>query len=309
MNKAARKLISAFTGMKTLGKLMVKSFQELQKNDPLRMAGATAFFTTFALPPILIILIRLFGLFIDSRKFVSELFNRLSSILDASSVLQVKQTLRNIRAIKQEGYIALFGFIFFLFVASTLFNVIKNSLDQIWKIGMKDHPGILYNLGTRVKSISIIVLAGILFFIGLLTEGIRALFGDYVQQNWPLAGKLLNGTVNEVFFALTVTVWFTVLFRYLTNGRPRWNLCFFGGFLTAVLFSLGKYIVRYMLALSNIGTVYGSSGSTILIMLFVFYSSLIFYFGACFIKIISDYRRQPIGLVKGAYKYRLQEVI
>ncbi|TZF85056.1 YihY/virulence factor BrkB family protein [Pedobacter sp. BS3] len=288
--------------------LMRKSVTELQKNDPLRMAGATAFFATFALPPMLIILIRLFGLFINRRVFVSGLFARLPSLLDNSSVLQVRETLRNIRSINQQWYLALIGFIFFLFVASTLFNIIKNSLEQIWKIALRGKKSFAYTLKSRATSIVILILAGFLFVITLLTESIRTLFGNYVEQLWPVAGKLLNGIANEILFLATVLIWFTVLFRMLTNGRPQWKICFAGGALTAFLFTIGKYIVRYLLALSNIGTIYGTSGSVVLIMLFVFYSSIIFYYGACFVKVLSDHKASPIVPVEGAFNYEIQEV-
>ena len=115
------------------------AFKLFSKNDPLRLAGATAFFTNFALPPILLILIRLFGFFIDRKILASRLFERLASILDDSSTLQIRQTLRNIRGIDHKWYATLLSFIFFLFVATTLFTVIKNSMDQIWSIANKPH--------------------------------------------------------------------------------------------------------------------------------------------------------------------------
>src|SRR3982751_3650038 len=94
------------------------AFKIFQLNDPLRLAGATAFFTNFALPPILIILIRLFGMFTDRRTLVSNIFNRLNNILDDKSIAQIRLTLRNIRGIDQKWYVTLFSFVFLLFVAT-----------------------------------------------------------------------------------------------------------------------------------------------------------------------------------------------
>ena len=105
-----------------------------------------------------------------------------------------------------------------------------------------------------------------------------------------------------------VSVWFLVVFRFLTDGRPRWKIAIAGSVLTAILFTIGKLVVHWGLSQSNIGTIYGASGSIVLIMLFVFYSSLIFYYGGCFIKVLSDELEKPIKLVKGAHRYEILDV-
>ncbi|MFW0717011.1 YihY/virulence factor BrkB family protein [Pedobacter sp. N23S346] len=284
------------------------AFVLFQQNDPLRLAGATAFFTNFALPPILIILIRLFGLFTDRRTLFTNIFQRLANILDEDSIKQIKLTLRNIRGIDQAWYITLFSFVFFLFVATTLFNVIKNSLEQIWNIGQKDKKGILATLKSRAISMTIILFAGILFFIGLLADSVQAIIGAYLKTNSPSFGLILTSILNQIIFVIIVTTWFTMLFRFLTNGRPTWKAAFSGGLLTGCLFTAGKYILRILLPLSNISNIYGSAGSIIVIMLFVFYSSLIFYFGASYIKALSIGRETPIIPKNGSYAYELTEI-
>ncbi len=284
------------------------AFKLFQKNDPLRLAGATAFFTNFALPPILIILIRLFGIFTDRRQLVSNIFDRLANILDENSIEQIRQTLKNIRAINQVWYVTLISFVFFLFVATTLFSVIKNSLDQIWNIGTKDKPGILFTLKLRGRSIIIILLAGILFLIGLLLDSVQAIISSLLKGTSPSLDLIFSSILNQLLFVLIVTTWFSVLFRFLTNGRPTWKNALSGGLLTGCLFTVGKYLLRILLPLSNIGNIYGSAGSIVIIMLFVFYSSLIFYFGAAFIKALSMQKQTPIVPKTGAFAYELTEV-
>jgi membrane protein len=285
------------------------AFKLFQKNDPLRLAGATAFFANFALPPILLILIRLFGFFIDRKILATRMFERLAYILDDDSTGQIRQTLRNIRGIDHQWYATLISFVFFLFVATTLFNVIKNSMDQIWSIGKKDHVGFMFTMKLRGRSMIIILLAGILFLLGFLTDSIQAFIGVYINTAAPTFGKFFLSLLNQLLFVAIVMIWFTVLFRFLTNGRPTWKAALRGGLLTAVLFTIGKYILRILLPLSGIGDVYGTSGSIVLIMLFVFYSSFIFYFGACYVKILSDDKETPIRPIKGAFNYELKEVI
>ncbi len=285
-----------------------QAFGLFQKNDPLRLAGATAFFTNFALPPILIILIRLFGMFTNKQLLVIHIFERLSNILDEESINQIRSTLRNIRGINQPWYITLISFIFFLFVATTLFNVIKNSLEQIWNIGYKEKKGILTTLRSRAISFIIILLAGLLFFLGLLADSAQAIISAYLKTNSPSFALIMTSIINQIFFVIIVTTWFTILFRFLTNGRPTWRAAISGGLLTGCLFTAGKYILRTLLPLSNISNIYGSAGSIIVIMLFVFYSSLIFYFGASFIKALSIGRDTPIVPKNGSFEYELTEI-
>jgi len=285
------------------------AFALFQKNDPLRLAGATAFFANFALPPILLILIRLFGFFFDRKIFATRLFERLAGILDDQSTTQIRQTLRNIRGVDHKWYATLISFIFFLFVATTLFNVIKNSMDQIWSIGISEESGFLFRLKLRARSMVIILLAGILFLTGFMTDSIQAFMGEYINNASPTFGRIFFWILNQLLFILIVTTWFSVLFRFLTNGRPTWTAAIRGGILTGVLFTMGKYILRIMLPLSGIGNIYGTSGSIVLIMLFVFYSSFIFYFGACYVKILSDSRETPIRPIKGTYNYEIKEIL
>lgn len=287
-------------------KIVHRSFTLYKKNDPLRLAGATAFFANFAIPPILIILIGLFGIFTDRRTFVSNLFDRLGNLLDESSTQQVIQTLKNISEIKQEWYITLFSFIFFVFVATTLFSIIKNSLDQIWNIGIDPDRGFLFRLKLRGISFIIILIVGILFLIGIVADSFQAYIGDLMRNAPHSIGLIITSVINQLIFIIIVTTWFTILFRYLTNGRPTWSASFVGGFVTGCLFTAGKFILRILLPLSKIENVYGASGSIILIMLFVFYSALIFYFGGCFVKEYSIFIKKPIKPIIGTHNYELK---
>ncbi|GAB3182281.1 YihY/virulence factor BrkB family protein [Telluribacter humicola] len=286
---------------------MKEALLVLKKNDPLRMAGATAFFTTFALPPILIILVQLFGLVINPTTLNSKLINDIGAIIGKEGAAQIKLVIENIRALNKEWYMTVGGFLFLMIVATTLFSVVKNSLDQLWSIRVKDKPGLGFRLKLRLRSLGIIFLAGLLFIIGILSEGLIALIGNYLVYLQPGNSLFLTYLINELFFIAIITVWFSILFRYLTDGRPDWSLAFMGGFFTAILLNGGKLILRWLLTYNNISTIYGASGSIVLIMLFVFYSSIIFYYGGAFIKVLSDTNGKPIRPIRKAYRYEVNE--
>lgn len=291
-----------------LASLMERSLIVLKANDPLRMAAATAFFTTFALPPILIIFTQFFRIFVDPNELSSELIERLAHILGTKSAQQVEVTLDAVSNLSYEWYVTVFGFIFLMFVATTLFDVIKNSLGQIWEIKIRPHSGFIFRLKYRIRSLVIIFFAGILFFAGLFLEGLQAVLGNYIDEFWVGGGNVLNRILNELVFVIFVSIWFACLFRFLTIGRPKWRIALLSGFFTAILFTIGKWVLGLLLINSNISRLYGPSGSTVLIMLFVFYSSLIFYYGGCFVKVLSEVYDKPIRPVKEAFMVETLEI-
>lgn len=280
----------------------------MRSNDPLRLAGATAFFTTFALPPILIILFQLFGLFVGQRMMGAELRDLLVDTFGPGVASQMRQTTRGFRTLSNNWYTTVLGFVFLLFVSTTLFTVVKNTLNDIWNIKLKEKQGFLFSLATRAKSLAIIVAAGLLFIASILMDGFELLAGKNISKIWEGGGRFFESALNEVLGVVVVTAWFIILFRYVADGRPSWRASLRGGFLTGVLFSIGKTILSYLIKHSNINNLYGASASFVFILLFVFYSSFILYFGASFIQVYSERRRTPVKPLPRAYKYRLQEL-
>jgi membrane protein len=261
------------------------AFIELGKNDPLRMAGATAFFTTFALPPILIILIQVLGLVFDPQRISQQLFLHLSDIIGPQSTEQVIATLTAFRHMAQNWLITVGGFIFLLFIATTLFKVIKSSLNQVWKIRVVEKKPFTTVLGSRLISIMVIVLVGVLFVIGLILEGGQAFLWQYMKELLPNTAWFFNSVLNYLVSVVIVTIWFAFVFRFLPDARPQWRVALIGAFVTSLLFNIGRLILHWLLSYSNIDNLYGASGSIVLLLLFVFYSSLILYFGAAFTKV------------------------
>jgi len=288
-------------------RLFRDSLAELLKNDPLRMAGATAFFTTFALPPILVILIQVLKLFLDPKTIREEMFRNLSGMFGPETVHQLVGVLQALRNMAQNWYITLGGFIFLLFVATTLFKIIKSSVNQVWKMRRIEKKNLARNLGSRAQSVFVILVAGMLFVIGIVAEGLQAFIGRYVFELSPLLSVLFNTVLNYVISIVVVTVWFTMVFRFLPDGKPEWSVAFAGAFVTAIFFTFGKFILHWLLTYSNINTLYGTSASIVLLLLFVFYSSLILYYGAAFTKLWGIEKGLPIVPRPHAVHYKVIE--
>jgi membrane protein len=117
------------------------AFSLLISNDPLRLAGATAFFTTFALPFLLMILVQTLSLIFNRREISRELFREMSSVLGTESMRQLVETIRGFRSLVQSGWAIVAGSLFMVFVATTLFRVIRNSINQLWYGLLTAMPG------------------------------------------------------------------------------------------------------------------------------------------------------------------------
>ncbi|MET0391510.1 MAG: YhjD/YihY/BrkB family envelope integrity protein, partial [Chitinophagaceae bacterium] len=117
-----------------------------------------------------------------------------------------------------------------------------------------------------------------------------------------------SGILNEVIGAVIMITWFILIFRYLADARPAWRVAIYGGVLTGILFSAGKALLGVLLVKSNLGSIYGASGSLVLLLLFVFYASFILYFGAAFVKVYAEASKRPLKTLSDAYHYQLLEV-
>ncbi len=274
----------------------------------MRLAGATAFFTTFALPPILLLLIQVLSLVVNKRSISKQLFSELGGIVGDESVKQLIEVLRGFRGLASNLTIAIAGFFFLLFVATTLFKVIQSSLNQVWMIRKSGQKKIKMDLLVRLKSALLILFTGILFLASLFIESMKVLFGQYLDDVIPGGAFFLNNTISTVLSVVSVWVWFSVLFRFLPDGRPDWRVALSGGLLTSMLFNFGSFVLKILLPGSNIGAIYGTSASIVLLLLFVFYSSLIFYYGAAFTKVWGEHIDQPIKPLANAVLYESNDV-
>ncbi len=284
------------------------AFKEFKKNDPLRLAGATAFFTTFAFPPISIILIQMFGLFYNPEKLGTKFFEQLSDVLGKESGSQIKRTFWGFKSLAQNWYITIGGFIFLMFVATTLFKVIKDSINQLWSVKPDQEKAIVPKLQTRLISLVVIILAGLLFLSGMLAEGYQLILSKYLSKLFPATGSILNLIIGKMLSILIVTVWFAILFKFLPDAVPSWRVAISGAFFTGIFFTLGKIVILTMLPFRKLNSVFGASTSIVLLLLFLFYSSFILYYGACFTKVYAKFIRDPIQPGSHAIRYELAEI-
>jgi membrane protein len=294
--------------LKELGKILAVSFSEFQRNEPLRLAGATAFFTTFALPPILIILVQIIGTVFRIENLREKFFVQLAGIVGKQGAAQVKVSFSGFTSLAENRMITAAGFIFLMFIATTLFKVIKDSLNQLWNVKIATDKPFKAKVEKRAVSMVVIILTGILLIGGMVAEGLESLLFHYTDTELTKqTASFLRTIINQAISVIIVTVWFAILFKVLPDAKASWKVVFSGALFTGILFTAGKIIIRYMLSLGNLTSIFGASSSLALLLLFVFYSSFILYFGACFTKVFATFIKDPIKAGDYSIKYRMVE--
>jgi len=268
--------------LKTYSDFIKEAFKLLIKNDPLKLGGATAFFTLFALPPVITILVQLLSLFINPEAIRHEMFASLADIFGKEAVSQIISVIRAVRKLNSNWLSAVLVFTFLLFVATTVFKIIRGSINQIWGVAPVTGKKVIAGLQERLLSVAVIAITGLLFLIGMLVEAMEVLAGNYFEKLFPSVSALLSQGLAYIISVLITAVWFAIIFRYLNDRHPAWRVAWAGGLFTSLLFSIGKIILHLLLNYNNINNIYGASAAIVLLLLFVFYSSLILYFGAAF---------------------------
>ncbi|WP_182413672.1 YihY/virulence factor BrkB family protein [Adhaeribacter radiodurans] len=279
-----------FRKIKVIQFLLKDAFREYRKNDPLRLGASTAFFTTFALPPILVLLINFLGLLYSADIISAQLISKVQSLLGyRTGSGQLSKILDNIQHIPPNGYYAALGMLFLIFVATTLFIVVKSSLNQLWDVRPCPTGTWRRIFKTRLIALGLIIFTGILFIITLLAESAINYLGDTLFYVLPSRGLIIIRLGNALVSYLIVTAWFAITFKYLPDIRIAWRPVWVGAFFTGLLFTVGKLILGRLLLHSNLGPIYGPSASILILMLFVFYSAMLMFYGASFTKSYAHY--------------------
>jgi len=274
---------------RVLAFLLKDAFKEFRKNDPLRFGSSTAFFTTFALPPILVILTNLLGFLYNTDFISSQLIAKLQAMFGQRGATQLYTVLQNIQNIPTHWSYGLLGMVFLIFVSTTLFIVVQKSLNELWHIKPKKGKRIKNLFKSRAISLAIIVATGLLFIISLLSDSALTYIGNSLNQFMPTTTAILVRVANILVSYFFVTAWFAITFKYLPDIRMPWRPIWIGAAVTGLLFSIGKFILNHLLINSRLGPIYGPSASILLVMLFVFYSSMILFYGASFTMTYANY--------------------
>jgi membrane protein len=289
--------------------LLHRAGRELGANDPLRLGAATAFFTSFALPPILIILVQLLSSLYPSSIVRVMLLAKVSNLVGSSAAGLVSQIVMNVADPRRSRLVTWLGFAFLLFVATTLFTVIQHSLNQLWQIRPKRGTGkVSQAVRERVRSAGILLATAGLSLLAFGTDAALSLFAESIRDFDATFTYFIVRGLNAIIAWFILAAWFGVTFRTLSLAKVPWRAVTRGAALTALLISLGEMALGQLLVAQDLGPVYGPASSLVLVLLFVFYCAMIFYFGAAFTKAYAHRIGLDIRPKQSAVRYRLINV-
>ncbi len=298
------------TGLRTIPGLLRHAAREFGANDPLRLGAATAFFTTFALPPIVIILVQALGALYSESLARTMLLTKLQGLLGPAATGLVDQIVMNVGNLERSRLVTWLGFAFLLFIATTLFVVIQNSLNQLWQMRARRTTGRLRAAADqRLRSAAELAATGVLTAIAFGTDAVLGLLADYTRDFDATVGYYLFRGLNTVVSLLILATWCGFTFRTLSAAVVPWPAVRRGALLTAVLIAAGEQVLGVLLTRRDLGPIYGPAAGIVAVLLFVFYAAMIFYFGACFTKVYAHHLGQDIEPKPGAVRYRLWDEV
>jgi membrane protein len=285
-----------------------KGYVNFRNNDPLILASSTAFFTTFSLSPILVILVNILKLAFDNDKIPEALFRKLAATFGRETAHQIENIVENVSTYGNDPVVLVIGTIFLLFVSTTLLKVVKQSINHLWHIKRKRGHRIRYNVRERFVATSLLLFVALLFLTSLSIDTSLILVRDYLRDIVPGINAALLRSLNITFSVLVVTAWFSFLFKFLPDAHVTWRVALVGGLITGIFFNTGKWILGKLLLYNNIVSIFGASASFALILLFIFYVGLILYYGASFTYFYGEAIKQPIRPRKFSEQYELTTI-
>lgn len=270
-----------------LGKLLSDTAKDWWEDKAARLGAALAFYTIFSLAPLLIIILGIAGFLFGGDPAQSQLVEQIQGLVGAEGGKAVESMLQSAGK-PESGIIAvIIGVIMLLFGAAGVFGQLQDALNTIWKVEPKPGRGLWGIIQDRFLSLTMVL--GVSFLL-LVSLSISAFLAGMVQLlgNWQVGwiGHLLNETLSLV----VITVLFAMMFKFLPDAKVEWNSVWPGATLTALFFVVGKFLIGLYLGHSGIASAYGAAGSLVVLLLWLYYSSQIFLFGAEFTRIYAKFR-------------------
>jgi len=268
-------------------KIVKRAASEFIADNGVKLSASLSYYTIFAIGPFLITIISLAGIFYGKEAVQGKLFSEINNVVGNSAAQQIQEIIQNIEKSQLSTSGAIVGVIVLLIGATGVFTEIQDSINYIWSIRAKPKKGWLRIVINRLISFSLIIGIGFLLLVSLTINAVVELLHDQLMVNFPDVTVYVFQIFNYVILLAVITTLFTIIFRVLPDATISWRDALLGSLFTALLFLLGKFLIGLYLARSSIGITYGAAASIVLILLWVYYTSIILFFGAEFTKVLA----------------------
>ncbi|WP_192822515.1 YihY/virulence factor BrkB family protein [Rufibacter sp. LB8] len=272
-------------------------------NNSFQKGAALAYYTVFALPPILIIMINVAGAFFGREAVRGQVYSELREVLGNQGALDVQQMVESINKSADFNLATLIGVFVLLVGATGVFVSLQESLNQIWGVKPKPRNEYVKLLIDRLLSFAMILAIVFLLLVSLMVHTALVAVTTFLSDRVDPSVLEIMSLINLVVSTAVVTFLFALIFKFLPDAKIRWSDVWVGSLVTALLFNLGKTLIGIYLGNSDIGGIYGAAGSIIVLLTWVFYTSQIIFYGAQFTLVYA--RRYGKDIFPSAYAVRV----
>jgi membrane protein len=249
-----------------------------------KLSASLCFFSLISLGPMLMIIVFVSGLFWGKQASEGTLTTQFAGLLGSKAAGQIQELIKH-ASFNNNSFMVIVSFVVLFFAATTVFNDIHDSINTIWNLKVRKGRGFIQMLRIRLVSFLIISGLGLLLLLFLIFNEVAAGFRDSLREMFPSKSFSLLYVVNVIGILFVVSLLFAFIFKLLPDAHIRWKHVIPGAVFTAVLFMVGKSGLTFYLNHTHLGNAYGSASSLVVLILWIYYSALVLYFGAEFTKV------------------------
>jgi len=263
---------------------------EFSNDNAMKLSASLSYFTVFAIAPLLFIVISLAGIFFGKDAIQGRIFGEIRNLIGDSAALQIQQMIANTHIQDNSLLGAIIGLSVLILGATGVFTEIQDSINYIWSLKAKPQKGWLKYIVNRVISFSLIVGLGFILVVSLVINALMELLSHRITSLFSNVTFYIAYGVNIVFIFSAITLFFAIVFKVLPDAVIHWKDAFKGAFFTTILFMIGKFLIGLYLGHSKTSATYGAAASLVIILLWIYYTSVILYFGAEYTKVYTLHR-------------------
>lgn len=267
--------------------LLKETFSDWSHDRVPRLGAALAYYTIFAIVPLLIIIITMIGLIFGEEAAQGYILQQIEGLMGEQSASAIKDMIQRADRPATGGIAAVIAVATLLIAATGLFGELQDSLNTIWGIEPKEGRGIWGMVKGRFLSFVAILGIGFLLLVSLVLSAALAALGKWFS-GWLPAPEAVLQVLNFLVSFGVITALFAMMFKMLPDARVAWKDVWVGAAMTALLFTVGKFAIGLYLGKSDVGSAYGAAGSLVILLIWVYYSAQILLFGAEFTQVYAN---------------------
>jgi membrane protein len=272
---------------KTLWELIRDTLREWSEDKVPRLGAALAYYAVFSLAPLLVIAIAVASLVFDPAEVQRGVVEQVGGLVGSEGASLIETMIQNAQQPGTGIMATILGVVGLLLGALGAFGQLQDALNTIWEVKPKSGGGLLAILRDRLLSLTMVLVVGFLLLVSLVISAGLAAVGNFMASLLP-ESELLLQALNFVLSFAVITVLFALMFKYMPDAKIAWGDVWIGAAITALLFTIGKLLIGLYLGNASVTSSYGAAGSLAVLLLWMYYSSQIFFLGAEFTQVYAN---------------------